>query len=114
MKTALTVAALSAALLATGAGPASATSKYGYGHGRHYSSLAEARAYGHCLYPRQIRHKLSYEGWHGFDVQRLYRDYAIVCSYRHGKPYELKVDRCSGEVYRAKPLYADRGYGYGY
>ena len=41
---------------------------------------------------------------------RLGSQYAYVCSYRHGKPYELKVDRCSGKVYKAKPLY---GYGYG-
>lgn len=110
MKAILIAAAAGVALLAGGASEATAKSKYGYGH--NYSSLEEARAYGHCLYPKQIRHKLSYQGWHGFDVQKLYRDYAIVCSYRHGKPYELKVDRCSGEVYRARPLYASRGYGY--
>ena len=58
MKATLIAAAAGVALLAGGAAEAAAKSKYGYGH--HYSSLEEARAYGHCLYPRQIRHKLSY------------------------------------------------------
>jgi hypothetical protein len=82
----------------------------GDGYGGGYGDLYGARAAGYCLYPQQIRSKLAHYGWRGFDVVSLGSQYAYVCSYRHGKPYELKVDRCSGEVYKAKPLY---GYGYG-
>jgi len=114
MKRALIAAGLSLVLLAGGASAAMAGGKYyskGYGYGGGYGDLYAARAAGYCLYPQQIRGKLAHYGWRGFDVVRLGSQYAYVCSYRHGKPYELKVDRCSGEVYKAKPLY---GYGAGY
>lgn len=113
MKSALIAAALGAALMA-GSASSAAAKNYGYGKG-HYSSLAKARAYGQCLYPQQIRRKLAHYGWHGFDVVKLRHNTALICSYRHGKPYELKVDRCTGEIYRTRPLYGG-GYrnGYGY
>ncbi|MDA7948308.1 MAG: hypothetical protein MPJ78_12630 [Hyphomicrobiaceae bacterium] len=79
---------------------------YGYGYGQGYGklfNLREARAYGHCMTPRQIRRKLRYEGWRGFNVVKMMPRIAVVRSYRHGTPYRLKVDRCNGQILKAKP-----------
>ncbi len=84
--------------------------KYGKkGYGYPYGSLAQARAYGYCLYPDQIRHKLRNRGWRGFNVVKVGPYNAVVRSHRYGAPYRLKVDRCTGRVVSKKPLY---GYGY--
>ena len=90
--------------------------KKGYGHkygkrgyGYPYGNLAKARAYGYCLYPDQIRQKLRYRGWRGFRVVKVGYENAVVRSYRYGTPYRLRVDRCTGTVVNATPLYR---YGY--
>ena len=90
--------------------------KYGYNNGynykygkRGYGSISQARAYGYCLYPDQIRHKLRYKGWRGFNVIKVGPYNAVVRSHKYGEPYRLKVDRCTGRIVHKKPLY---GYGY--
>ena len=77
----------------------------GRGYGNPYGNLAKARAYGYCLYPDQIRQKLHYQGWRGFRVVRVGHAYAAVRSHRYGTPYRLRVDRCTGYVAKATPLY---------
>lgn len=86
----------------------------GYGHKKHgypYGNLAKARAYGYCLYPDQIRQKLRYRGWRGFNVIKVGYENAVVRSHRYGTPYRLRVDRCTGRVLKATPTYK---YGHRY
>ncbi len=80
---------------------------YDYGD-RGYFDLRRARADGYCLYPRKIRRKLHHRGWWGFRVVKLAPRFAVVRSYRYGEPYRLKVDRCTGDVIRARPVFHRR------
>ena len=85
----------------------------GYGHrGPGHFDLWRARASGYCLYPRQIRRRLRHRGWRGFRVIRHTPRFAIVRSHRYGEPFRLKVDRCSGELVRARPAFHRRGHRY--
>lgn len=86
----------------------------GYGYQKPYRgrrNLRRGRAHGYCMYPNQIRHMLRYQGWHGFRVRKLTPAIAIIHSNRHGMRYRIKLNRCSGEIIRVKPL---GGFGYGY
>ena len=94
----------------------------GYGYGRGYGyrnpyqghhNLRRGRAHGYCMYPNEIRRMLRYQGWHGFRVRKLTPSIAIIHSNRHGMRYRLKLNRCTGEMIRVKPLGGGFGpYGY--
>lgn len=86
----------------------------GYGYGRPHGgqfNLKRARANGYCMYPNDIRRNLRQQGWHGFQVKKVEQRFAIVKSRYHGARYRLKVDRCTGQVLKAKALGGYRGYG---
>jgi hypothetical protein len=69
-----------------------------------------------CLHRDQIRQGLERDGWHDFrDPQILDQGTASLTARRNGRAFQLKVDRCSGDVLTARPLdhyrpYADYGY----
>jgi hypothetical protein len=94
----------------------------GYGYGRGYGyrnpyqghhNLRRGRAHGYCMYPNEIRRMLRYQGWHGFRVRKLTPSIAVIHSNRHGMRYRLKLNRCTGEMIRVKPLGGGFGpYGY--
>ena len=57
-----------------------------------------------CIPRWQIRHRLRAEGWSGLHRLDLAGEVAIVQAYRpSGRLFELKVDRCTGEVIAARP-----------
>lgn len=86
-------------------------SGYGYGqrHNKHFN-LRRARAQGYCLYPNEIRRRLRHQGWQGFKIKKVKPRIAIVKSRYHGTPYRLKVDRCTGQILKAKALGGYNGY----
>lgn len=71
--------------------------------------------------PRQVvMDRLRSEGWHDFHGVELREDAVIVEARQHnGRVFRLKVDRCTGEVLRARPVdhiaggYGPGGYGPG-
>lgn len=65
-----------------------------------------------CMNPNEIRHMLRYQGWQGFRVRKLTPGIAIIHSHRRGMLYRIKLNRCTGEMIRVKPLggYGPRGY----
>ncbi len=55
-----------------------------------------------CLPREEIRRRLVSEGWRGFQDVDLHRNVALIRARRGpGDLFELKVDRCSGDVVRA-------------
>lgn len=88
----------------------------------HYRPYPEPRRYsqaepddwryrGGCLPREEIRRRLVEEGWREFHDLELRNGYARVRARRpSGDLYDLKVDRCSGEVVKADVI--QRG-GYG-
>lgn len=72
--------------------------------------------YAGCLDRWQIRRELRREGWD--DIRPLGGDDGIVHirARRHesGRPFELRVDRCSGEVLAAEPRHHHRHRGVAY
>lgn len=68
--------------------------------------------YAACLDRWQIRRELRREGWR--DIRPLGGDGTIVHVHARragsGRPFDLRVDRCSGEVLSARPHY--RGVAY--
>jgi len=102
---------------------------YGYGHGGGYGqgynrgngygrahngnfNLRRARAKGYCLYPNEIRRRLRHQGWNGFNVKKIKPRVAIVKSSYYGARYRLKVDRCTGQILKAKAIGGYGGYRY--
>jgi len=91
------------------------------GHGRGYDVYDErdyrkhnrhGRRYwgGYCLDRKQIRRRLRHNGWRGLHNLRV-RDRAFVINAwrRNGHEYRLRIDRCSGEILRAKHIGRDHG-----
>lgn len=77
-----------------------------------------------CAPRHVVMDRLRSEGWHDFHGVEL-REHAVIVEARqsNGRLFRLKVDRCSGEVLRARPVdhiaggYGRGGYGgggYGY
>jgi hypothetical protein len=58
----------------------------------------------HCMSPKQMRHMLRYQGWHGFKIKKLASGVAIIHSHRHGMRYRIKLNRCTGEMIKVKPI----------
>lgn len=73
-----------------------------------------AYARGGCI-PREVaRDRLRDAGWRGFHAIEPRGGVVLVKARRpDGRMYDLTIDRCSGEVVDAKPLYGRRGYGWG-
>ena len=68
-----------------------------------------------CLSKYQIRRKLKRQGWRGFELIRANRRIAVITARQiGGDRYKLRVDRCSGEVLRARVIdsYANDSYAY--
>lgn len=80
---------------------------------------ARRRSYSsRCLHKSVIRQRLKDDGWYGFKLVRKARDYAVLkARFRDGGRYRrrydsglyrLRVDRCTGDVLRARLI--DRSY----
>ena len=87
----------------------------GYGHrrNRHGPNYGRHnRRHRYCMSPNEIRQWLRYQGWHGFRLKKLTSGIAVIHSHRHGMRYRLKINRCSGEMLKVKPIggYGHRGY----
>ncbi len=86
----------------------------GYGNNNPYrgqNNVQRGRAHGYCMYPREIRRMLRHQGWQGFRIKKLTSGIAVIHSNRHGMPYRLKIDRCTGQILKAKPKGGYGGYG---
>ena len=58
---------------------------------------------GYCLNRKQIRRRLNRQGWLGFHDMRTRRGAFTGNAWRrNGHEYKLRVERCSGEILRAK------------
>ncbi len=58
-----------------------------------------------CLAKDDISINLEREGWREFhDPQVIDRGTAFVKATRHGRTFQLKLDRCSGDIIAARPL----------
>ncbi len=80
-------------------------------HG-HSSNGSYSRA---CLSKYQIRRSLRELGWRDFRLIRARRNVAVIKARQlDGDLYKLRVDRCSGEVLRARILNSYRGDDYAY
>jgi hypothetical protein len=64
-----------------------------------------------CVSPRAVERALQQDGWRDFSSPTVRGETAIVNARRpDGRPFELQVDRCSGELVNARPL-DQRPYG---
>lgn len=65
---------------------------------------------GHCVPREEAKRRLINEGWRDFHDLELRNDIAKVRARRpNGDLYDLKIDRCSGEIVNSHFL--QRGYG---
>jgi hypothetical protein len=98
---------------------------YGQGFGRRDDGHGERYAQKPGCTPKEVvQRELERDGWRGFhDAHAIDRNVGTVKARRpSGRLFELRVERCSGEVLSARPLeplgygpYADRGFrGYRY
>ena len=63
-----------------------------------------------CVPSHEIRRELNRDGWSDFRELELRDDAAIVMARRpNGQVYRLKIDRCSGQILRARPLQEHAG-----
>lgn len=69
-------------------------------HDRRY-----ARPGSTCTPRREVRRNLAEQGWSDFQEAEVQGDSAIVRARRpSGHQFELRIDRCSGDVIEARPL----------
>ncbi len=82
---------------------------------RRYAETQPRDAYRHsgCAAKDEIQHQLKRDGWHSFhDPRVIDRDTAFVKARRpSGRLYEIKLDRCSGDILASRPLEAPSYYG---
>jgi signal peptidase I len=58
-----------------------------------------------CMPRDEIKFGLERDGWRDFrDPQIIDRGTALLTARRQGRLFELKVDRCSGDIIAARPL----------
>jgi hypothetical protein len=58
-----------------------------------------------CLQKDEISLNLERDGWRDFhDPQVIDRGTAFVKARRHGRTFQLKLDRCSGDIIAARPV----------
>ena len=96
-------------------GPYYGGPSYGYGHWTPRGGYGRPhnRPYRrHCMGPRQIRKMLRHRGWHGFRLEKLTSNIAVVYSNRHGTRYRIKVDRCNRAIIKVSPRGGVHPYGY--
>lgn len=68
---------------------------------RHSPRTADA-----CVPRREVRRNLVEQGWSDFQDAELAGDTATVRARRpSGRQFELRVDRCSGEILEARPIH---------
>jgi hypothetical protein len=84
---------------------------YGQAHNGNFN-LKRARAKGYCLYPNEIRRRLRRQGWNGFNIKKIKPRFTIVKSSYYGARYRLKIDRCTGQILKAKAIGGHGGYRY--
>ncbi len=78
-------------------------------HPRQYSEVYPSpRAYSagpSCLAKDEISYNLERDGWRDFhDPQVIDRGTAYVKARRQGRTFQLKLDRCSGDIIAARPV----------
>ena len=83
-----------------------------------YSSR-ERRDYSRlCLTKHEIRRRLRRQGWRDFELVRTRADYAVIKARQIGGDlYRIRVDRCNGDVLRARVIdssYYGDSYAYRY
>lgn len=72
---------------------------------RPYSGYRAYSAGPGCLGKDEIGEQLARDGWRDFhDPQVIDQGSALVKARRNGRTFQLKVDRCSGDVIGARPL----------
>lgn len=83
----------------------------GHGYGQGYKQPYQGqhrrnhnRWRRNCMRPKQLRHMLRYQGWHGFHLKKIIPGTAVIHSNRHGMRYRLKVNTCTGELIHVKPI----------
>lgn len=87
-----------------------------YGHpyrddGRGYDDGREAAG---CVPRDVVRERLHADGWGDFhDLEPRGRVVLVEARSPSGRPFELTIDRCSGEIVDARPLDGARSYAYG-
>lgn len=69
--------------------------------------------YGSCV-PRDVaRERLRADGWGNFhDFERREQVVLVRARRPSGRLFDLVIDRCSGEIIEARPLYNGRSYAY--
>ena len=68
-----------------------------------------------CLTKYQIRRKLKRQGWRHFELIRARPTVAVLKARQLGGDlYKIRVDRCSGDVLRARVIDSYRGDTYAY
>ena len=86
---------------------------------RRYTETPSRDGYGRggCTPKDEIQHRLTREGWSGFHAPEVVdRDTAFVKARRpSGRLFEIKLDRCSGDILSARPIeprfYGPNNYG---
>lgn len=67
-----------------------------------------------CIPREEARERLRDAGWRGFHDVEPHEDVVRVKARRpSGRLYDLTIDRCSGEVVDARPIYRGGPYAYG-
>jgi hypothetical protein len=63
----------------------------------------------------QIKYRLKDQGWHDFRDAEIRGEVATLIARRpSGRPFELTLDRCSGEIVNVRSLQGSYGpYAYG-
>jgi hypothetical protein len=63
---------------------------------------------GHCVPRHEIKRELYREGWSDFHDIEIRGEVALLRARRpDGRLFDLKIDRCSGEIVHARPAYGD-------
>lgn len=84
-------------------------SERSYSTTRVYRSSRPRRYADRCLHKSVIRQRLRDDGWYDFKIVRVKPNFAILkASKDNGDRYRIKVDRCNGEILRARLI--DRSY----
>jgi hypothetical protein len=76
-----------------------------YGHLRPIAPQRYRTAQPICQSHDEIRRSLRDDGWRDFQDVEIRDQTAIIQARRpSGQPYNLKIDRCSGDIVNARPL----------
>jgi hypothetical protein len=87
-----------------------------YADPRRYSYAEPPRPYrGGCVPREQIKYRLKDQGWHDFRDPEIRGEVATLIARRpSGRPFELTLDRCSGEIVNVRSVEGPHGpYAYG-